>query len=164
MAQRTLRSSAAAALACASLAVSLAATSAIAVAPDAAVLGGHYRVVSTQGGQAGVIIMARTKQQMVAGSAISIEFHCRYSGNVIDEIDLVGVRVAPNGHFSRRDVTTDYGGDVESIKHIDGVFLTPRYARGTLWGVSAGPGVHTCHIAAKQPIRFRATYVSQTYP
>jgi hypothetical protein len=33
---------------------------------------------TTQEGEAGMII-ARTKQRMIAGSAISIEFHCRYS-------------------------------------------------------------------------------------
>ena len=89
--------------------------------------------------------MARTKQRMVAGSAISVEFHCRYSANLIGEIDLVGVAVAPNGHFSRRKVDVFYGGGIAAIMHIDG-FFDSAFRPGTFLACR-GPGVHTCHVA-----------------
>lgn len=63
MAPRAVRS-AAVVTACVGAAM-LAAPGATAVAPDGAILGGHYRVVTTQGGQAGVIVISRTMQRMV---------------------------------------------------------------------------------------------------
>ena len=149
-------------LAAAGAAVYLLASSASALAPNTSViLGGRYDVVSTQGAEAGEITVARTKPRMLAGSGVRVDYQCKTHINV-DEVLLVGVTVAPNGHFALRYVTTYTPGgydDPASVQRIDGTFVTPRLARGVIWGWSGS--AKDCVISSKHPVRFRARYVGR---
>jgi len=141
----------------------LLAASASAVVPDSVILGGQYRVSTTQGSDAGVIYMARSGPRMLIGSGIHVEYACKHQGAYLDEILLEGVTVAPSGHFALRWVTRfGNGGGNASVQRIDGTFITRRLARGRIWGWSGSS--KDCVISSKHPVHFRARYTGPHKP
>jgi hypothetical protein len=126
------------------------------------ILGGSYRVSTTQGSDVGVIYMARSEPRMLIGSGIAVEHACRRQDLANeDEILLEGVTVAPSGHFALRSVTR-YGGGIASVQRIDGTFITRRLAGGRIWGWSGSS--KDCVISSKHPVRFRAQYTGPDTP